>query len=146
MLNLSTKGRYATRIMIFLAQGDQENPTRIHEIAAAEEIPPAYVEQILMKLKGAGLVMSYRGAKGGYSLSRPADQITVADVLAATEGPICLAPCLNIKCTRSSICPTMPLWQKACESLSKIFEGTNIAQLVASGRALAATKEPSFEI
>ena len=94
-MKLSTKGRYATRIMLYLAIYSGQNPVRKHEIAAQEKISPDYVEQILMMLRGAGLVKSHRGAKGGFSLSRAAEAITMADILAATEGPLQIAPCSN---------------------------------------------------
>ena len=95
MLTLSTKGRYATRIMIRLAQAPPGEPLCVQEITASEEIVAAYVEQILLSLKAAGLVRSHRGAKGGFSLARRPEAITVGQVLAATEGPVCLVPCLG---------------------------------------------------
>jgi Rrf2 family protein len=132
--------------MIFLALEHGDSPTRIHEIAAAEGIPSAYAEQILMKLKGAGLVRSHRGAKGGYTLVRPPDEITVADVLGATEGPMGLAPCLTTKCSKAPQCPTKALWQEASECLRKTFSGKTIGELVADSRAMQVVGEPTFDI
>jgi len=127
MINLSTKGRYATRIMIYIAR--QNGAVRKIEIAEAEDLTVDYVEQILIRLKAAGLVTSRRGANGGFSLARPADRITVADVLAATEGSTELAPCLSGDCPRMSFCPTRPLWDRVSRTIKEAFTEATIAGL-----------------
>lgn len=129
MINLSSKGRYATRIMIHLAR--QSGSVRKGEIAAAEELTVDYVEQILIRLKAAGLITSRRGANGGFSLARPADQITVADVLAATEGSADLAPCLSGDCPRIAQCATRPLWEQVSRTIKDAFTAATIAGLAA---------------
>lgn len=147
MLKLSTKGRYATRIMVHLAQGVNGVPVRKLLIARAENISPDYVEQIMMKLKAAGLVRSHRGARGGFSLARPPDAITVADVLAATEGPLLLAPCIeNEDCTRVTQCVTRDVWKRANDALEAIFSETTIARLVSEAKKLQHVTAPMFEI
>ena len=87
-MRLSAKAEYACLAMIALAgQPPGLPPMRIREIAEAYEIPERYLVQILLQLKGAGLVYSIRGASGGYRLARPADQISLGEVLRAIEGP-----------------------------------------------------------
>jgi Rrf2 family transcriptional regulator, iron-sulfur cluster assembly transcription factor len=129
MLNLSTKGRYATRIMVFLAQRQETTPARKQEIAEAEEISIDYVEQILIRLKIAGLVKSHRGVKGGFSIAGDPDRITVADVLDATEGSTDLVPCLKGHCHREPHCVTRPVWQQANAAMTKTFSSYTIGDL-----------------
>jgi len=95
MMKLSTKGRYATRIMVYLAMQNSDSPCRKQDIAEAESISADYVEQILIRLKAAGLVTSHRGAHGGFSLTRPPSEVTVEAVLQATEGPLLLVACTD---------------------------------------------------
>ncbi len=146
MLRLSTSGRYATRIMVYLAANSNGRPARKHEIAEAEEIAPDYVEQLLVKLKTAGLVASRRGAKGGFSLLRDPQDITVADVLGATEGPLSLVLCRDEGCTRISGCVTRPLWQQATEAIETIFSSTTIGTLAAKAKKIQQTQTLNFQI
>ena len=133
MMNISTRGRYATRIMVLLASQPELSALSKHEIAQAEMITAAYVQQLMMALRLAGLVRSHRGREGGFSLSRAPEDITVADVLAAVEGDIMPAPCrVTGHCDRSETCPTRPLWERAAEILGDLFSGTTIAQLAQS--------------
>lgn len=127
MITLSTKGRYATRIMIFLAR--QPGPVRKNEIAKAEDLNVDYVEQLLIRLKAAGLVTSRRGANGGFSLTRTPDRISVAEVLAATEGSMDIAPCLSGECPRIGRCATRPLWERVSRSIGEAFSAATIGGL-----------------
>lgn len=122
-------------------------PIAKNAISSAEGISEDYVEQIMVRLKTGGLVTSRRGAKGGFMLSRPAGEITVAEVIEATEGPVLLAPCLKGgDCERISICVTQPLWQEATNALNKIFEDTTIEKLTQDAAALRASHSPSYQI
>jgi Rrf2 family transcriptional regulator, cysteine metabolism repressor len=129
MMSISTRGRYASRIMVLLA-GRSEKPMTKYEIAEAEYITPAYVQQLMMALKLAGLVRSVRGRQGGFMLARRADEITIGDVLAAVEGEVMPAPCrVTGHCERLETCPTRPLWEHAATLLNELFSGTTIADL-----------------
>ena len=129
MMNISTRGRYAARVMVLLASSPDGSLTK-HEIARAEDITPAYVQQLMMALRLAGLVRSVRGRLGGFVLARPPEQISVADVLAAVEGNIMPAPCrVATHCDRFDACPTRPLWERAASMLQELFSGTTIADL-----------------
>jgi Rrf2 family transcriptional regulator, cysteine metabolism repressor len=100
------------------------------EIAEAEGISAGYVQQLMMSLRLSGLIESHRGREGGFSLSRPADDITVAEVLKAVEGDVMPAPCLaGAHCDRETDCPTRPVWEEAAEMLNDLFGRTTIAQL-----------------
>ena len=146
MMKLSTKGRYATRIMVYLASKNDDLPTRKDEISKAEGISSDYIEQILTKLRTAGLVISRRGVKGGFTLARSADKITVFDVLVAAEGPVNVVPCLKEKCERISICVTRPIWAKANEVLKDLFSGITIEQLADEAKNTRDNMCLSFEI
>jgi len=146
MLSLSTRGRYATRIMAYLASRPDPTPARKQEISEAEQISADYLEQILVELKAAGLVCSFRGAKGGFCLGREAETISVADVLDATEGPIRLAPCLMDHCGQAEHCGARSLWQEAAKALSETFAKTSIAEMAARRRHLQDSTPVSFDI
>ena len=137
MLRMSTKGHHATRIMMYLA-GSPARPVSKVEIGQAETIPPGYLQQIMVRLTEAGLVRSHRGKMGGFTLARHPGDITILQVLRATEGPFELAPCVDagVPCDRSGICPAHLLWTEATVLLNDLFERTTVADLIASGHQL----------
>src|ERR687884_2327145 len=87
-VKVSTRGDYATRALLSLALHGSERPTSVKEIAERTNLPQPYLEQILLSVKGAGLVRSKRGVGGGYVLARPPDEITLAQIVTAVEGPL----------------------------------------------------------
>lgn len=147
MLTLSTKTRYATRMLIRLAGNDQQGRcVSSREIGEAEDVSPDYVEQILAKLRSAGIVRSRRGPKGGFVLARDPADITVADVLRAMEGPLFIIACLAEGCPRSPLCVAQPLWRKANEALLAVLSDATIAQLAEQAEALRAPQPLMYEI
>lgn len=139
MLTLSTKGRYAARIMVFLTTRLGSGPVTKFRIAEAEELSPDYIEQIMVRLKAAGLVNSHRGRKGGFSIGRDPHEMTMADIIVAIEGPIRPVPCIDKTCKREAICPTRGVWLKAVAVLENLFGRTTVAQMadqVASHNAI----------
>ena len=146
MIKLSTKGRYATRIMVCLAMHKSDSPCRKQEIAEAEGISADYVEQILIRLKAAGLVASHRGARGGFSLLRDPAEITVEEVLVATEGPLSLVACIEDGCERETVCVTQRIWRAAEAALSNVFSGTVISELADAASELADSKSITYDI
>jgi Rrf2 family protein len=146
-MRMSTRGRYATRIMIRLALLDGEGrPARKQQIASEEGISADYVEQILMKLKTRGLVQSHRGAKGGFSLARDGNTITVADVIEASEGPIVLVPCKADGCNRASACVARRVWDDASAALRRVFSRKTIGQLAREARQAMEKDSTTYEI
>ena len=110
---ISTKGRYALRVMLELA-AHKEGFLSLKEVAEQQEISMKYLEAIVAILNRAGMVRSQRGKDGGYQLARPADQITVAEVLRSTEGTLSPVACPSLDgslCSRADQCLTLPLWQ-----------------------------------
>lgn len=135
MMSLTTKGRYAARILVNLARHDSNGPVTKQVIGKREGISPAYVEQIMMRLKAARLVRSHRGRHGGFTLSRDADAITLLEMLRAVEGPVAISPCRHDSCRREKECPARPVWQKAAEAIEAVFADTTIGEM--------AKKEPA---
>ncbi len=129
MLKLSTKGRYAVRIMVYLASRTDGLPARKQDIADSEGISADYVEQILIRLRSGGLVSSHRGARGGFTLSCDPAKTSVMDVLEATEGPLEIAPCDKTGCDRDKGCVVQVVWGRASSALAEVFRNALIGDL-----------------
>ena len=97
---ISQKARYALRALLYLAAHGDNGPVQISEIAESEKIPRKFLEAILLELKKPGIVRSHRGRQGGYSLGRSAREISFADVLRVTDGPLALSPCVSVMAYR----------------------------------------------
>jgi Rrf2 family protein len=132
MMRLSTKGRYGTRAMLELALNEGKGPVLLREIAERQRISVKYLEQITPVLKSAGLINSNRGAGGGYYLARPADRITVKEIVEALEGPIRIVDCAGGKdiCSKTDTCVTIDLWDEVSRKISGILESKNLRDLV----------------
>jgi len=143
MMELTTKGRYATRIMLNLACRDKTKPARKQEIATAEGISADYIAQLLMKLRAGGLVRSHRGVSGGFTLACDPNKVTVADILETVEGPFSIAPCISRSCDRASVCVTQAVWKKANLALKAALSGTTLADMV---RQMGELRTSSFDI
>jgi len=146
MLSLSTKSRYATRIIVYLAAREKPQPASAQEIARNEAISADYVEQILIRLKAAGIVKSQRGKKGGFNLSRDPYGLSVSDVLQAVEGNVPIVPCLEKRCRRAPICATRSVWQEASAALYRVLEEANIGRLAEDLRRLRADGVATYDI
>jgi Rrf2 family protein len=134
MLPISTKGRFASRIMVLLASQEAGKLVTKYEIAQAETLSPHYVEQIMITLRVARLVASHRGRTGGFSLACDAETTSIAEVLRAVEGRVALAPCSSAQdCERSLTCPTRDIWMEAARLLDELFEKRTIADLAREG-------------
>jgi Rrf2 family protein len=146
MFCISTKGHSATRILVLLASRGVERPLSKQTIAVEEGTSPGYVQQLMIPLQAAGLVRSYRGKQGGFTLGRSPGSITVADILRATEGEIRLAPCqAGDACNLSPTCPTRAVWMGAADLLHNFFQQTTIAELAKRGKDLSDTAGPIID-
>jgi Rrf2 family protein len=144
MLCISSKGRYATRVLVFLASGPADKMHTTNEIATSQGLSTGYVQQLMGPLQAAGLVVGYRGKQGGFRLGRSAHLITVADTLRVVEGEFRLAPCHDGgNCERIGTCPTRATWVDAATLLEDFFEQTTIAQLVERAEHMAAGNQDS---
>ena len=136
-MKISTKGRYALRLMIDLAAWGGETPVSLRDVAQRQQLSDKYLEQIVTPLSRAGLVRSVRGAGGGYLLTRPAEEYTVGDILRPLEGDLAPVECATDAefCSRCSQCVTVELWQEIHRAVSAVVDGTTLADLVERFRA-----------
>ena len=132
-MKISTKGRYALRLMLDLALHDTGEPTRIRDIAARQEISEKYLEQIISTLNKAGFVRSIRGPQGGYHLVKKPEQYTVGMILRLTEGSLAPVACLEDEvnlCERQEGCVTLRLWKMLDQAISQVVDKVTLADLV----------------
>lgn len=133
-MKISTRGRYALRMMIDLAQQDTGDWIALRDISARQGISMKYLEQIVTPLTSAGLLKSLRGAKGGYRLARPAERYTPGEILRAIEGSMVPVACMEDEenaCPRYACCTTIAFWQGLSNVINSYLNGTTLAQLAA---------------
>lgn len=129
---ISTKGRYALRVMLDLAD-QAEGYLSLKEIADRQQISVKYLESIAAILNRAGLVRSQRGKDGGYCLARPAKDITAAQVLRLTEGTLSPVACPSLEgnpCQRAETCKTLPLWRVLDETIDRTLSSVTLEDLL----------------
>ncbi len=133
-MKLSTKARYGVLAMVELAFHYGQGPISIRQIAEKQSFSDSYMEQLFSALKRAGLVKSIRGAKGGYVLSRPPEDIVVGEIIRALEGPIELAQCItgndDFICEKSPECVTRALWKDVMESITQVIDYRTLNDLL----------------
>lgn len=143
-MKLSTKGRYGLRALIDLAVHSQDGAVSIQSIAKRQSISDNYLEQLMAKLKKAGLVTSSRGACGGYRLAVPADEISVGDVLRALEGDLNAVTCAGndpeAYCEGADLCVTRFVWKKINDSIAHTVDTMMLEELVEESRRLVLEK------
>ncbi len=132
-VKVSTRGDYAARALLSLALHESDRPTSVKEIAERTNLPQPYLEQILLAVKGAGLVQSKRGVGGGYVLARPPEEITLAEILAAVDGPLVTVIGEHDHC--EGHCVLQEVWSGVSEEMRAHLEGFTLADLVARTRA-----------
>lgn len=133
-VRISTKGDYACRALLSLALHISEpGPTSVADIARRTGLPQPYLEQILLALKGAGLVRSKRGVGGGYILARPTEEIRLSEILSAVDGPISLGdfgePHQDGACDHEGQCVLLAIWKEAGELMRRHMEGFTLAEV-----------------
>jgi Rrf2 family protein len=133
-VSFSTKGEYGVRLMAQLAARHGTGPASLSEIAEQEELPRAYLEQLVMSLRDADLVRSTRGAHGGYELARPPEMIQMGEVLRALEGPIAPMICASEEpghaaCARSGHCTVNFLWTRVRDAIAGALDSITLADL-----------------
>ncbi len=131
-MKLSTRTRYGVRAILELATGQGEVPMQIKTIAKRQGISLKYLEQLMAILKSAGFVRSIRGAKGGYVLAKPANQIKLSDVFNALEGPVTTVECLENEnyCGRTADCVTRQVWAEVQKAIEGVLQSLTLRDLV----------------
>jgi len=136
-MKISTRGRYALRLMVDLAASPIDEFVTIKSIAARQEISEKYLEQIITVLSRAGFVKSARGAQGGYKLSRPAEEYTVGMILRAIEGSLVPVKCMEDEpnqCPRCDVCVTLDVWKRIDEAISGVVDNITLEELAQKQR------------
>lgn len=131
-MKFSTKGRYALRLMIDLAQQNPTENITLRDISARQGISVKYLEQIVTPLCRAGLLRSVRGAQGGYRLARPVASYTSGEILRAIEGNLAPIACLEDdvnQCPRCGECATIDFWEGLSQVIQKYVDGVTLEQL-----------------
>lgn len=134
-MKISTKGRYAVRVMLDLALHNNGECIKVKDIAARQEISEKYLEQIIAILNKAGYVKSVRGAQGGYKIAREPQEYTVGMILRLTEGSLAPVACLDAnadECNRIDTCETLEVWKKLYTAINNVVDSVTIADLVKS--------------
>lgn len=139
-MKLSNKGRYGVRALFDIAFHNDGRPTQIREIAEREMIPMRFLEQIFQDLKKAGLIGSKRGPRGGYHLARPAEEISLGDVIRALEGPVAVM-LADDEGRRSGPDATASVFRDVATNVEKCFDAVTIADVCQRGQALGLRKK-----
>lgn len=134
-VKVSTRGDYASRALLSLALHRDDGPTSVRDIAERTGLPQPYLEQILLALKGAGLVRSKRGVGGGYVLARDAAEISLAEIVSAVDGPIQAGdfgrPHTDGACDHEGQCVLLAIWGDVGERMRTLLDGYSLADLAA---------------
>lgn len=136
-MKISTKGRYAVRVMLDLALNDTGEYIKVKDIAARQGISEKYLEQIIAVLNKAGYVKSVRGAQGGYRMARDPEEYTVGMILRLTEGTMVPVACLEEgapECERCDTCETLEIWKELYKAVNNVIDNVTVADLVEKHR------------
>ena len=132
-MKISTKGRYAVRVMLDLALNNTGECIKVKDIAARQDISEKYLEQIIAALSRAGFVNSVRGAQGGYRLSKAPENYTVGMILRVTEGSLAPVACLDEgaeACERCDTCETLEVWRELARAIDNVVDNVTLADMV----------------
>ena len=133
---VSTKGRYALRVMVCFAERGEEDYVPLKEIAEQENISQKYLESIMTTLSKAGFVDAVHGKGGGYRLNRKPEEYTVGSILKLTEGGLSAVSCTTQGASawsRSTCCHALPMWERLDKMIDDFFEGITLADLIKDG-------------
>ncbi len=149
-MNVSSRCYYALRAIYTLAGHHEERPMKIADIAEEQRIPLRFLEAILNQLKGGGFVQSRRGAEGGYKLARPADKLTVGEVIRFIDGPIAPVDCVSQsrpkECEFHGECAFFGFWCRVRAALSGVVDQTTFADLIKENEARIANRIADWTI
>lgn len=132
-MKISTRGRYALRFMIDLAQNNTGDYITLKDVSKRQEISIKYLEQITSLLSKFGLLVSIRGPQGGYKLARTPEDYTIGEILRITEGNLAPVTCLETEentCPRKEICPTLSMWEGLAKVINDYLDNITLATLI----------------
>ncbi|MEE9530959.1 MAG: Rrf2 family transcriptional regulator [Syntrophobacteria bacterium] len=138
-MKISTRGRYGTRMMLDLAAHHDQGPTPLRKIAKRQDLSVKYLEQLVIPLKAAGYIRSVRGARGGYTLARKPDKISIGQIIKVLEGGLSLVDCVEDPkvCEREKNCPTRDIWLRMSERLMEELSSLTLRDVL-DGKKLPA--------
>ncbi len=138
-MKLSTKIRYGVRAILDIGAHSSDRPVPLNDVSEREEISAKYLEAIMPSLKTADLIRSIKGPGGGYILSRPPEEITLYEIVAALEGPMCLVDCVSLpeSCSRQGICVTYDIWKDLSRLINDTLKSVTLGELIARQREKA---------
>lgn len=147
-MKLSTKGRYGLRALVDIAEYSEKIPVSISAISQRQSITVRYLEQILPKLKRAGMIRSIRGAQGGYQMAKDPGEISVGDILRALEGDLTMVDCAELKgeentCNSAKYCVTKSVWKKINDSIQQTVNSIYLKDLVEESKNIHQTENSS---
>lgn len=138
ILKISTKGRYALRMMLDLAENQNDGYVALKDIAERQDISKKYLEQIVPMLNKSGVLRTTRGFQGGYKLAKAPDKYTVGDILRITEGSLAPVACLDYEpntCEKCETCLTLPMWQGLYKTITEYLDSITLQDIIDSDRA-----------
>ena len=143
MLKLSTKGQYGVRAMYEIAKAGSIGPVTIKEISEKQDVSVAYLEQILNKLRKAGIIQSVKGPGGGYMLAREPEKISIGQILKELEGPVAITSCLDPSegCVRVDSCVTHLLWKSLGDNIERFLDSMSLQDLLSGNQIIAENKK-----
>lgn len=147
-MKLSTRGQYATRALLDLAQHAGDELVQIHDIARRQQIPQRYLENLIKPLIVAGIMTSTRGPKGGVSLARPAADIRLDEVIHLLEGSVAPVECINnpALCDRAPFCATRDIWDDVKKAIDGVLSSVTLSDLVQRQMAKNRQAEEMYHI
>lgn len=132
-MKISTKGRYAIRMMLDLAQCSSDDFVALKDIAERQQISKKYLEQIVPILNRSDILTTNRGYKGGYKLAKPASHYKIGDILRLTEGSLAPVACLDLDpvgCDRNTSCPTLPIWKGLYKAITDYLDNITLQDII----------------
>lgn len=148
-MKISTKGRYALRLMVDLATNDDGGYIPLKSIAKRQDISEKYLEQIIILLNRGGLVKSTRGINGGYRLAHEPSYYTVGMILRLTEGSLAPVTCLDEEintCERVGFCSTLFVWEQLKEAIDSVVDNITLADIVENGKLIDSKRNLDYNI
>ena len=147
-MKISTRARYGLRLMVDLAMKYGKGPIYLKDVSRSQEISEKYLSQIIIPLKAAGLVKSFRGAHGGYTLAREPEKINLLEVVSTLEGTLNLVECVTNpqECSRISNCAAQDVWCQVAKAMAQTLGALTLADMVERQRALSQGTAPTYSI
>ena len=135
-MKISTKGRYALRMLVYITDNSSDDAVSLTEISEKQQISKKYLEQIVPMLTRAGILRAVRGNRGGYTLTKAPEEVTVGDVLRATEGSLAPVSCLDTEpnmCPRREQCSTLFVWEGLYDVVKSYLDGITLKDIAERG-------------